>query len=74
MPLVSLGKFLVAAGVMLVVFGGLLMLGARFGAGQLPGDFALRRGNVSVFMPLATCIILSIILTVILNILARLFR
>ncbi len=55
-------------GVLLVVVGGALMLFGRF---SLPGDFTFRSGNVSVYVPLATSIILSIAATVVLNLVLR---
>jgi Protein of unknown function (DUF2905) len=42
-----------------------------FGRFNLPGDFTFRTGNVTVYVPIATSIILSIVLTVVLNLLFR---
>jgi hypothetical protein len=53
---------------MLLVVGGVLML---FGRLNLPGDFVWRRGNVTFVFPLATCIVASIVLTILLNLLFR---
>jgi len=55
-------------GVVFAVVGGALML---FGRLHLPGDFTIRTGNVTVFIPIATSIILSIVLTVALNLFLR---
>ncbi len=55
-------------GILLALVGGALMLFGRF---QLPGDFTFRSGNVTVYIPIATSIILSIILTIVLNFLFR---
>jgi hypothetical protein len=64
-----MGKWLVIAG--LVVAGiGLLML-AGLPIGRLPGDISFRRGNTTVYFPLATSIILSIILTLLLALFRR---
>jgi hypothetical protein len=54
--------------VLLAVIGGGLMLFGRF---HLPGDFTFRSGNVTVYIPIATSIILSIVLTVLLNLFFR---
>ena len=62
------GRLLLVAGVVLVVVGGTLML---FGKFQLPGDFTFRSGNMTVYIPIATCIILSVVLTLVLNFLFR---
>lgn len=69
----SLAKFLMLGGVMLLVAGGLLWLGARFFPGGVPGEFTFRRGNASIYVPIVTSIVLSIFATIILNIVARLF-
>jgi hypothetical protein len=59
-----LGKTLVLIGLGIAGLGLLVMLGVPLG--RLPGDFYLRRGNVSFYFPLATSIILSILLTLVL--------
>jgi ABC-type hemin transport system ATPase subunit len=60
------GKFLIIAGVVLVVLG--LAFSGKLGPlGRLPGDFSYSSGNVSIFFPLATMLILSLVLTLILN-------
>ena len=64
----DVGRILLAVGVVLAVVGALLMLFGRF---PLPGDFTFRSGGVTVYIPLATGIILSIVLTVALNLLLR---
>ncbi len=67
----QVGRFLVVAGVSIAVLGGLFLLGGAVGLGRLPGDISLRRGNTRVYMPLATCIVLSIVATVALNLFFR---
>jgi hypothetical protein len=57
--LMVIGGVLLLAGIALTAFGGL-------GLGRLPGDFVYRRGNVTVFFPLATSILLSIVLSLLL--------
>jgi uncharacterized protein HemY len=56
-----MGRTLVVVGVVIAGVGLLMMLGVPLG--RLPGDFAVRRGNVSFYFPLATSIIASILLT-----------
>lgn len=56
-----MGKVLVYVGLGIVAIGLAMMLGIPFG--HLPGDIAVRRGNFSFYFPLATSIILSILLT-----------
>jgi hypothetical protein len=57
------GKTLVFLGLGITALGLLVMFGVPFG--RLPGDVVFRRGNVSFYFPLATSIILSILLTLI---------
>jgi len=57
---------LLVFGVLLVVIGGGLMLFGRF---HLPGDITWKSGNVTLYIPIATSIVLSIILTVVLSLL-----
>jgi len=61
--------------------GGLLALGLLFvligripGLGRLPGDIVIKRENVTIFIPLGTMIVVSIVLSVLLNLIARLRR
>lgn len=62
------GRVLVIFGVLLVVIGGALML---FGRLHLPGDLTVKSGNVTVYLPIATSVILSILLTLVLNVVLR---
>ncbi len=67
-------------GLILLVAGGLLYVGARIGLwqrlplGRLPGDIHIQSGNFTLFIPLATSILLSIILTILLNLIVRLIN
>lgn len=67
----GLAKLLEAAGIALVVLGGLLLIGSRLGIGRLPGDIVIRRGNFTFFFPLATSILLSLLLTLLLWLFSR---
>ena len=58
-----MGKALLVLGLVISAVGVLIMLGVPFG--RLPGDFAVKRGNVAFYFPLTTSIILSILLTLI---------
>jgi Protein of unknown function (DUF2905) len=64
-----MGKLLVVIGVVIAGVGLLVMLGVPIG--RLPGDFTYRRGNTTVYIPLATSILASIILTLVLTLLRR---
>jgi hypothetical protein len=68
----NFGRLLLVLGGILVVSGALIMLGARlFGLGRLPGDVFIQRGNFTFYIPIVTCIILSILLTIIINLIRR---
>ncbi len=59
-----LGRLLVVAGLVLAGLGLLLSLGGRIpGLGRLPGDIVVERGNFRLYIPLATSILLSLIVT-----------
>lgn len=71
-PVASLGKILVITGLGMAFLGAVLwLIGPRLGPGPwLPGDISIRRGNFSFHFPIITCLVLSVILTL----LARLFQ
>lgn len=56
------GSMLIIAGVVLIV-GGLLWMFGPWWLGRLPGDIVIDRGNTKVYIPLATCLLLSLILS-----------
>jgi hypothetical protein len=64
-----MGKTLVLIGLGIAALGVIVMLGVPLG--RLPGDFYVRRGNVSFYFPLATSIILSVLLTLALALFRR---
>jgi len=69
----DLGKLLIGAGVLLVVAGVALMALSRMHVplGRLPGDIVYRGKNTTVYFPLATSIVLSVVLTVLLYVVGR---
>jgi len=72
----SLGKGILILGLVLVVVGGLFWVLGRAGVplGRLPGDIRIERDGFSCLVPVATMILVSILLTVLLNIIIRLFN
>lgn len=56
---------------LLFVVGGLVWLLGRFGGGLLPGDIVFRRGDTTVVFPVVTMIVVSIVLTIVLNLFFR---
>lgn len=67
----ELGRFLMTLGAVLVLVGLVVSVGERLGLGRLPGDISLSRGNVRFYAPLGTCLLLSIVLTVVLRIVSN---
>ena len=68
----EIGRALLVAGGMLVALGLLLTLGGRLpGAGRLPGDVVYRKGQFTFYFPVVTCILLSVVATLLLRIFRR---
>jgi hypothetical protein len=72
----GMGRLIVAVGLGVIVLGGVVWLAERLGLrlGQLPGDFRFQFGSVTCAVPLMTSILLSLLLTVALNLAARLWK
>lgn len=69
------GRSLFLIGLALVLFGGLFWVLARTTAfGRLPGDLSFSGGNVSVYVPFVSMIILSVVLTIVVNVALRFWR
>jgi Protein of unknown function (DUF2905) len=64
-----MGKLLVISGLIMAGLGLLIMTGVPIG--RLPGDFSFKRGNFTFYFPLATSIIASLLLTLLLTLLRR---
>ena len=67
----ELGRILLVVGIVLVVIGGLAVLGVRLPFGRLPGDIAIEGERGGFYFPVVTMIVVSIMLTVLLNIFLR---
>ena len=68
----DLGKWLVIAGLGMALLGGVMWLLGRIPFfGNLPGDIRIQTQNLTCFFPLASMIILSILATIVLNIIIR---
>ena len=67
-----LGKALVIGGVVLIGVGLILMFWQRLPwVGKLPGDFSFTSGGIRIYIPLATSILLSLVLTILFNLFRR---
>jgi len=74
---VQIGKLLVVLGSVLVVVGLLLMAGSKLsflGLGKLPGDITYRGRNSTFYFPLTTCVVLSVLLTLVLWLISHFTR
>ena len=69
----QIARMLIFLGLAITAFGVLLYLFGRMGLGRLPGDISIAGRNWRVYLPLGTCILLSVLLTLILYV-ARLLR
>jgi Protein of unknown function (DUF2905) len=63
------GRLLVVIGLLIAGVGLLMTMGVPFG--RLPGDVVVRRGSFSFYFPIVTCVVLSVLLTIVLSILRR---
>lgn len=70
---IYIGKFLILVGIVIIAIGALLLLSGKIPyIGRLPGDIIIQRKNFTFYFPLATSIILSLIITFILWLIGRL--
>lgn len=67
----SLGKILLIIGGVTIAAGFLLIFLGRFGDGRLPGDIVIRRENFTFYFPIATMLLISVILTLLFNLISR---
>lgn len=66
-----LAKIVIILGIGMIIFGALLFFGGRLGLGRLPGDIYMKKGNFTFYFPIVTCILASIIMTIIFNFFRR---
>jgi Zn-dependent protease with chaperone function len=68
----QLGKLLIVLGVVLVVVGAVFLFADRIPwLGKLPGDIIFKRGRTTVYIPIVTMLVVSLLLTLILNLFSR---
>lgn len=61
-----MGKALIISGVVLIAIGIAWMLGERMGLGRLPGDILIERGGTRIYIPIATSLLISVVLSLVL--------
>jgi hypothetical protein len=67
----ELGRILLIIGIVLVVIGGLAVVGVRLPFGRLPGDIAIEGERGGIYIPIATMLIISVVLTILANLFLR---
>lgn len=72
----SIGRLLVISGAALFLLGLIVILAGRLDLpfGRLPGDIVFERDNVTVYAPLVSCLVASVVLTILLNLIFWLLR
>ena len=72
----NIGRYLIIGGVILILVGGGFYLAAKLvlPLGRLPGDIRIEGKNGSFYFPIVSSILISVVLTLILSIIARIFR
>ena len=72
----DVGKLLILSGLLILIIGVAFYFTGKGGIsfGRLPGDIVIRRKNVMIMFPIVSMLILSVILTIVLNLLSRWFR
>ena len=69
-----LGKFLILVGVFIVIFGLLIAFWGKIPLlGNLSGDISLQKGNFKFIFPVVSCMVISAVLTIVINLVIRLF-
>jgi hypothetical protein len=68
----DLGRILIVLGVVAIAVGGLLLVAGRIPwLGRLPGDITIQRGPVTFYFPLVTCLVVSVVVTIVLGLLGK---
>ena len=74
--MIPMGKMLLLFGLLMVLLGLVLLVAGHFSGkvpwlGRLPGDIYIQRGNWTFYFPLATCLIISVVLTLLFSLFGR---
>jgi hypothetical protein len=65
------GRFLIIAGTVIVVLGLVFLMADKIPIGRLPGDFKFGGDRFRIYIPVATCVLLSVVITLIVNFFSR---
>jgi len=64
---IDVGRFLIVAGTVIIVVGVVFLFADKFPIGRLPGDIRFGNDRFRLYIPVATCILLSVVITIIVN-------
>ncbi|MCL1946810.1 MAG: DUF2905 domain-containing protein [Chitinivibrionia bacterium] len=67
MSFTEIGRFLLIAGVSITIIGVIFLLSDKLPVGNLPGDINVSKGNFHISFPIMTCILISVVLTIVAN-------
>ena len=67
----EIGRIVLVLGIVLVIVGGLAALGVRLPFGRLPGDIAIEGERGGLYIPIATMLVISVVLTILFNVVLR---
>jgi hypothetical protein len=68
-----LGKWMIFSGLWLLVLGLIFLLGPKLRLGHLPGDIYIKKGNFTFFAPIGTCLLISLIISLILTLVFKIW-
>jgi len=66
-----MARLLILAGIVLIAAGIIWLVAERVGLGRLPGDIVIERGNVRIYIPLLTMLIISVVLSIVMWLINR---
>ncbi len=67
----GIGRIMIGVAILFLVLGGAFLVLGRLGLDRLPGDLVFRRGNFTIYFPVALMILLSVLGTILLNLFLR---
>ena len=70
MPYTDIGRLLITAGVVIIAIGFFFFMADKLPIGKLPGDFHIVKGSYKLSIPITTCILVSVVITLIVNFLS----
>jgi hypothetical protein len=71
MTISDMARVLLMVAGLVAVVGVIMVIAGRLGLGHLPGDLSFGRGGVRIYVPLASCLLLSLVATIVINLLFR---